>query len=358
MCLPAFKRAAVAWLSMRVALTLTHAGYMVVKLSGHRMIYCFSNRSRDEYHQDFGCSLLRGSAGICCLLLIVAVFASVSTVAQASSPFALGVVQELNTDDGVSTGLRMLFRRTETGWTPICPGGSWTHDCQPLEANGDVQWHVWGKNEPAKLVLASGDVKSGLDYSMGWLRIASGSPKLVGEPTQEFAGWLGGKVHKPIVVTSGADRGRAHLWRPMAPEPGDVAAIWQVFRRSIPKVETCATSGQNMRPVRPSDVQIARKMLGRSGVILVHAIVSPTLYQSCDGPPAVRRDLWVVEEPLHEARALPGQIEEISLTPLAFGDFGDGESAALFWFSGYDKDGFILFNDGFSHFTRTFWTYQ
>jgi len=75
--------------------------------------------------------------------------------------------------------------------------------------------------------------------------------------------------------------------------------------------------------------------------------------QVCDGPP--EKDDWVHWFLLGRIpRYLGNQMALIDA-----GDYdGDGRSELLFWFSGYDRDGYVLMSEGFVRRASFLWNYH
>jgi hypothetical protein len=78
-------------------------------------------------------------------------------------------------------------------------------------------------------------------------------------------------------------------------------------------------------------------------------------------------DLWLFRGPGGDVRVLPGQVwneDEAanfhpSLEPVDAGDFGgDGGEEAIYFFGGYNFDGYILYYDSFRKAVRFGWNYH
>ena len=106
-------------------------------------------------------------------------------------------------------------------------------------------------------------------------------------------------------------------------------------------------------------------MRSRSGELLLHFGVDARLQANCeirDNP-----DVWLFRSSGGDLWALPGQMwsgrEAINFTPnlelVDAGDFaGNGGEEAVFFFSGYNFDGYILYYDSFRKAVRFGWSYH
>jgi hypothetical protein len=102
-----------------------------------------------------------------------------------------------------------------------------------------------------------------------------------------------------------------------------------------------------------------------SGELLLHFGVDPRLQANCE----IRdnRNVRLFQSPDGDFRVLPGQEwsdrEAINFTPnlklVDAGDFtGDGGEEAVFFFSGYNFDGYVLYYDNFRKAVRFGWSYH
>lgn len=105
----------------------------------------------------------------------------------------------------------------------------------------------------------------------------------------------------------------------------------------------------------------------RSGELLLNFWVDPRLLVNCDIRSNPRIDVWLFRGPGGDFRALPDQVwsdrETANFPPglelVDTGDFaGDGGEEAVFFFSGYNFDGYILYYDNFRKAVRFGWNYH
>jgi hypothetical protein len=74
----------------------------------------------------------------------------------------------------------------------------------------------------------------------------------------------------------------------------------------------------------------------------------------CDGPPG---DRWA----RHWFLVVGDRVQHLnsSMTLVDAGDYdSDGRSEVVFWYSGYNKDGYVLFSGGFEKRTEHLWSYH
>ncbi len=280
----------------------------------------------------------------------------------------IALVQEESVPNGggkLRTGLRLAFEKTADGWTAICDANREKSTGCRFNADVPSQWIVSEGGRTIGRVAAKGWLDTDYPSETGLLRILSGAPVPGGKRSHEFAGWNDNPVYRPLVATN-VSPGKVARWRSVYPEKMPFAVILPVLKKQVAEIPDCTNGGQDNpprkgRPLAANDIHVFETWQTMNGELLVGAGIKPELVQKCDYTADSLADVWLYENDGEEpARALPALIEpETTHRLIAIGDFaGDGNEEALFWLSGYNEDGFVLYYDHFSKAAKFAWGYQ
>jgi hypothetical protein len=301
------------------------------------------------------------------VLLLLAVAAP--SVARAE--FTLGVLEEQyeSTYQGEQrqTSLRLGFSRRATGWEPACaskPSPPWSGACQYTPTK--QAWTVLSNGSVVGEVHTEGWLSNARYKDAGLLRVAETDVPRVGNRTDRFAGWPGGEVHRPLVAVAGTARAY-RTWTRVEGTARDRERMFPHFRKVVPYLEYCKTKPDgeptmHRTPVRPTHVEVVGAIQLAEGSRLSGLRIKPALYVDCGDIPESGSVVWFVEQKGH-VRTLQPDVKAknwaLTLEPIEVGDFdGDGKTEALFWFSGYNEDGYVLFFEDFRKSARFTWGYH
>jgi len=287
---------------------------------------------------------------------------------QAASPAMIAVVQEESVPNGggkLRTGLRLAFVKTADGWAAVCDASKEKNAGCRFDANAASQWIMSSGGRAIGRLTAKGWLDTNYSSETGLLKIISGTPPRAGRRSLGFAGWGGNPVYPPVAATSVMPGGSAR-WNAVYPEKMPLAAILPVLKKQVPEIPDCTNGGQDDpprkgRPIALEDIHVFETWMTKNGEVLVGAGIKPELVQKCDYTADSLADVWLYENDGDEpARPLPALIApETTHRLIAIGDFaGDGNEEALFWLSGYDEDGFVLYYDHFRKTAKFAWSYQ
>jgi hypothetical protein len=276
-------------------------------------------------------------------------------------------------DHGDSSYVRVAFKWTDGEWEPTCRGNRrWWPDgeCE-RERSADTTW--WA------LVRGGGVV--GAVRSRGEAlgsRLSDRGLALVGETAGlpwndermlDFAGWIHEPVHRPMLATTfrdPADAGSSIASTDISDELRD--SLWPHFKTAVGKPIECTpyTEGEDQEVFEwefdIDDMDVVGIVQTRAGTRVVGLRTRPT-HNECDGPQGLSRSTFWFRI------GSDGNVN--LLTPSAHGDFvyeltplevadvnDDGDSEYIFWFSGYNHDGYVLFNRDFTHQAEFLWNYH
>ena len=291
---------------------------------------------------------------------------------EAADSSILGVVEEASVV-GSSTGelqthLRLGFFLTDEGWRAACkakPNDNRNETCDLHEPERLRKWYVWCNGKKIGQVSTSGWVNSAYYSKSGLLRITSTPIPRVGKRVEAFAGWDADKKYRPLVALVGMSPGKVAPWTYSNPSAKDVAAVWPAFRQIIPEIPMCEKGNLSgpSTPITQKHLEIFRVIRSDSGEKLLGVRVARRFFKHCDGWGGFASDLWFFLAPDSQPRLIsrPPQLDGWSSSQdlIDIGDFdGDGKIEALFWFSGYNEDGYVLYSEEFERSTTFTWGYH
>jgi hypothetical protein len=305
--------------------------------------------------------------------LIVASLLLAFDAAQAA-PAVIGVFEEIssaNSGSELVSDIRIGFVRTQSGWVSA--------GCEAKYV-GEPKLHIECaglRDPPAAWTIYDGSNVVGNAKTQGWLndrqyshlgalKIVSGSLPASGHRSREYAGWMDTPVRKPLVATNAPTQSLRVRWTKDEVHPDFISQAWPLFHSAAPTVEMCGSEGESAGPARPARMSDMRALAGwraSKRELLLHVSMDPRLTEKCDIQDVPT--LWIYRSPEGVMHALPGQTWKglinftPDLIPIAFGDFnGDGDEKAIFQFSAYNLDGYILYYDHFRKFARIEWNYH
>jgi hypothetical protein len=173
-------------------------------------------------------------------------------------------------------------------------------------------------------------------------------------PERHFAGWCEAPTLAPVLVLAGADSVIVHRAERTA-APDALNRVFRRMRRPEAGLMLCAGDAAG----RPAELLIehlrfAEALVLPGGAQLVAVKISPALVQ-CEselGGPLPTH--WYL---LQDQRA-PRLIGK-AMTHLGSADLdSDGRYEHVFWFTGYNRDGYLLFDDSFGAPLRFEWSYH
>jgi len=189
---------------------------------------------------------------------------------------------------------------------------------------------------------------------MSVLGDTSAVPRIVTR-REDFAGWNGAPWGRPLLLVREGLPGDPEKWSRAEPTPSEKESAIAAYLKKYPKVTNCkpdlVTVDKKFRmSVKNLPVHIAFRSV--SGSLLI--VLKPDGY-GCDGPIS---DGWDAQTFYLEADK-PAAFVGKGLAPLEAADVdGDGKSEWLFWYAGYNRDGYRLFYDGMKKHVVFDWGYH
>ena len=176
----------------------------------------------------------------------------------------------------------------------------------------------------------------------------------IASPPGFFAGWCGEPEFRPLVLVSEPNVADPDYWKPFALSESILERVFPEFLAQLTEAEGCqsddAVAGEPVVYGR-ADMRPRRSYRDRHGRILA-AVQLDELRHGCDIADAEWTMHWFL---IQDTVQFLGK----ALTLVDAGDYdADGESEVIFWFSGYNRDGYTLFYDGLQRRVDFLWNYH
>jgi len=282
-----------------------------------------------------------------------------ATVCQAA-PALLGVLEQPQCGEAAGMSARVMFVTTPTGWRAL---RATDHDL--LGQVAQQRWSVvldgglLGETrlgDPHPIDLGTGGRAS---FRRDRLFAPVGSVPMRANTTGAFSGWCKPPTQRPLPIMSAGHRPSGAVWRPVAAPRDILRNLYPALRLVLgrTRVSRCR-AGAKADQSEPfaftaGDMKVYGAYRSRSGDHLVAVGLNPERY-GCDGPAeAVWSPQWFLLR--------QGSTDYLGsqMTFVDAGDYAnDGHTELLFWKSGYNEDGYVLFYDDLRGEARYTWKYH
>jgi hypothetical protein len=188
------------------------------------------------------------------------------------------------------------------------------------------------------------------------LEVAAGQsvPRVVNK-SKLFGGWCDEPPNRPLVVVSEPTFRDPAGWKPLAPDSSYRESMFPAFRMKVGEVKVCPVSDDSPMPFEygPKDLVLYPSYGDRAGGKLIALGLNPQA-NNCDGPPGPEWSMhWFLLRG-DDMRHLGPQLNLVDA-----GDYdGDGRSELMFWYSGYNRDGYTLMYADASKRVDFLWGYH
>lgn len=291
------------------------------------------------------------------------VFVALGTLAMVSQAQAqqrrrilLGVLEDHPGDyygQPYYRAVRVVFEKVGTEWRAF-PSDCPNPDCLKTISSRYPSKVTWTVGLHGKILgtVTGRTYREFHSYSeLGLQKITSSEPvPTIGKRSDDFAGFTGVPVYRPLVANSQPYFNDPQDWRRTDFSPKLVASLRRRFREKFPHVENCRNPDSPPRPWSYGDKNIAVSgYASRDGWRLAQLQLGPA---RCDYSNYPEFDGWWDVLPPNGASRFIG-------SGLVFVDSGDwdndGDSAVLFQVVGENLGGYELFYDHFrKHVSFTF----
>ncbi len=266
----------------------------------------------------------------------------------------LGVLEEAQCKDQSGTAVRVLFAKSETGWTSLSSENA-TRGLDLAEIKWDIALH--GRR--------IGDIRTldpGFNTPYQWTyprnRLLNISPNQTiprpGNKLRLFAGWCQAPHNRPLVVISDGSLSDPDNWKPFKLKASLIARVFLPFREQAGPAVLCPKHSGSSVPFTytSKDLEVIAGFRDRRRRQLISVRLKPRA-DACDYPSDLT---WDSQTFLVAAQSTYlGQ----GLTFVDAGDYdANGKSKLLFWFNGYNHDGYVLFSSDFAKEAEYLWNYH
>lgn len=308
-----------------------------------------------------GLTLLRSHP--CCPAALLIWLCSVAPALSAQRVI-VGVLDHPPCHEQPSRAVRMLFVKDSAAWRAIAPRDAanaatvpttWTigfdgtdrgmiHTQHPLRAPSSTSLF----RRDYLLTLAGTQVPFAVT-------MPARSANVAGDTIPNaFGGWCEHGPSRPLVVVSTSHTADPDRWRPHALAPEDLLRVVAAFRPHADSAEYCPSRRDIAvpLPVRAEYVDVVSSYGDSRDRRLVAVRLKPPL-RMCDGP---ADDAWLVH---WFAVTTSARFIARGLTLIDAGDYdGDGASELVFWYSGYNSDGYVLLRADLRRRVEYLWSYH
>jgi hypothetical protein len=266
--------------------------------------------------------------------------------------------------------LRVAFRYQGGRWAAVCEGKSSSRrneGCDLPKADEPLSWNVVFDGQVLGPVETRGWRNSDYYSFTGALALATAPAPSVEDAAAPFAAWWGQPAHRPLVAVHGSSgRQSQSTWRHDKVRSTDAGLAWPFFKANVPTIPNCRFSDEGVplgkpRPSTISDMTVFDRVQLTSGSVLLGVRAKGA--EECAEESGFGSAVWVVSPARGKPFALAGFDRTgwaYSLRLVDVGDFaGYGASGqAVFYYSGYNEDGYILYYDNFRKHVDFTWGYH
>ena len=277
--------------------------------------------------------------------------ACISACAVAIQPFVLGVLENTQCKVPARTAIRPLF---------VLADGKWTAFTQQQRVQQLLfsRWRILDeKNETSEIrTLISADT-----FESDWAFARDHSLSIDTNqiiPTtrnsqRRFAGWCDAPARAPLVATTSLSIIRSTVWRESTTIPKISRSISTAFERSLHGRQLCTGSDKpKLYRFKQSDLQQVRQFRHIGGAGLISVRLRDDVFECRSELGAVIGVHWFYVNP---TPAFIGR--DIDLVDIVEVD-GNVGPTFVFWHSGYNRDGYVLFNSLLKPVARFIWSYH
>ena len=273
---------------------------------------------------------------------------------QQAAPI-IAVLEQAQCAPDTSLSIRPLFVKTDRGWDSLA-----TVAAQSRLPSGPQTWTIafngrmLGRVESARPVAYVGDSDwYSRDWHLNTAPMALPLPRIPNRK-QRFEGWCAAPPFRPLVLISKPFFEDPARWTLSPPTPTLRQALLARVHTATGPLVFCPQNDTVAVPYRyrAADLVISDSYRDRRGRRLVSLGVDPSRY-GCDG---LMEQGWAPQWFLlgTDTLYLGCQMDLVDA-----GDYGhDGVSELLFWYSGYNEDGYVLYTDTGRRLAAYLWHYH
>lgn len=288
------------------------------------------------------------------ILVLVVILIQSAMPCNALAASLVGVLEEPQCRYGGSRVVRPLFLSKESAWISLSSAQtaspyiqvkmSWSvafdgHSFGAIQTidPGFTSPHSWTYTRDRLLNVASGDLAPSVANKSG-----------------QFSGWCQKPTVRPLIVVSDGQVEDPEKWKPADVSVHDLTHLFDDFKRNAGVAFVCASLLEKGVPFEyvVRDLEAAKAYKNNSGRRLVTVRLKNG--SGCDGliDKSWDRHSFLM---VNSSIAYLG----VGLELVDAGDYdGDGASELIFWFSGYNHDGYMLYSKNSTELIPFTWKYH
>lgn len=293
----------------------------------------------------------------------ICVFFLCHTTAYAKDTILIGVLEQPQScGEKKSLSARILFHKDGDKWRSLgVSAGSIPSNTWDIKS---IKWTIAfdGKNIGNVHIEEPTENKK---YKNDWFyhrdklnKITYPSPPQVKNKSQSFAGWCGAPDIRPLVVVSKPNFSDPEKWKAFEPPSKYKETLYPFLKIAVGRSNSVRCEYEpdyHSVPYdfKPQDTVLYKSYRSSTSKELI-SIGLDLEKINCDGPPSPE---WLASWFLLNGNDVDFIGRELEL--IDAGDYdGDGKSEFLFWYSGYNKDGYILIYNDFRGRAEYLWGYH
>jgi hypothetical protein len=274
--------------------------------------------------------------------------------AFATEPLMLGILEEPQCRKDAPRAARPLFVKKNAEWLAL--------NSKEVAAGFKLDRIVWTAAFDGKNIgqFISTDPKRNISpewtYPRDYLQVLESGQTLpeIKNKSKAFSGWCETPQHFPIVLVSDPNFEDPEQWKPDAPSHADREKLLLAFREATKQAPLCQVSeNEKRRPYKygSDDFRIVAVFKNARDRQLVSVTLKKE-YSPCNALSWSEPPKWfLVDKTAHYLGN--------NLSLIDAGDYDkDGKSEVIFWYSSYNRDGYVLFSDDFKKRVDFIWGYH
>lgn len=277
--------------------------------------------------------------------------------ALAGEPVLLGVLEEPQCAKERTVRARIMFVSEGSRWKSLAV----RETARRIEVT-DKEWTVALDGRSVATVIL-GDPNPDSPQPTDWYYARDKLYMPVGKyPTvsnkNSFSGWCEAPSRRPLVLTSQPMVSDPAIWKPVAVSGDYKRKLCQSMKLVLARTDVVhCRDAEGIRPepfdFQPEDLKLYKAYRSKTEGILISVGLDFAKY-GCDG---VTGPAWLPHWFLLRDAAV--DLVGTGMELVDAGDYdGDGRSEALFWKSGYNRDGYVLLFDHLRQKAEYIWGYH
>lgn len=276
----------------------------------------------------------------------------VAALPAAAQNVVVGVLEHPHCKEADVRAVRPLFARANGQWRSL--------DKPPPALTEPADWHVVdarGSNSTLRTQKAPPVPQPSWTYARDFLLEPASDSTLPSLPNPEklYSGWCDAPANRPVFLVTGRGTRRPTLIAlPRANQAHDMAALLRGFNASSGATRLCLEYNDG-KPISLAvgDLSVTESLQLPSGARLIALSLRRELTECKSERGGVDLPRWFVLGG-GQPRFLGASLAFIAAADLD----ADGTIEYLFWYSGYNRDGYVLFDASFKNPARFLWSYH